>query len=221
MYSAILFDLDGLLIDSEAVFHKIEIALLTEAGVDADLARALLSELVGRDEKTGRAILSERLPTIDLAALNAERTRRVQAAAAHGFPIRPRVHDLLDALDALNMPRAVATNSSNASARRKLTASGLLGRVQAVVGHDDVARPKPAPDVYAGAARALGVPPETCLAFEDSDLGAQAAHAAGCTVVQVPNLVPTEGRHAHHVAQTVWHGAELAGIRLPVRAEDS
>lgn len=216
MFSAILFDLDGLLIDSEAVFHRVEFELLTEVGVAQSVARDVLSELLGRDEKTGRAIMRERLPDVDLDALDGERMRRIAVADAQGFPIRPRVHDLLDALDRLRLPRAVATNSSHARAEHKLRRSGLRDRVQAVIGHDNVARPKPAPDVYQAAARALGMAPEACLAFEDSEPGAQAASAAGCTVVQVPNLAPTEGRHAHHVAHTVWEGAEVAGLVLPV-----
>lgn len=221
MFSAILFDLDGLLIDSEAVFHRVEHELLVEVGVAPALATSIMAELLGRDEPTGRAIMEARLPDIDLGALDGERARRIKAASAQGFPIRPRVHDLLDALDHLGLPRAVATNSSNARAQQKLHSSGLRARVHAVIGHDDVSAPKPAPDVYLAAAEALGMSARDCLAFEDSEPGAEAARAAGCTVVQVPNLAPTQGRHAHHVAETVWDGAVMAGLRLPVVSEDS
>lgn len=221
MYSAILFDLDGLLIDSEAIFHAVELDLLREAGASEEAARAALNDLIGRDEATGSALLAERFPEIDRAAMAGPRRTRIKAAMAQGIPVRPRVFDLLDALDALRLPRAVATNSSHAGALRKLSDAGLDRRVDAVVGHDMVARPKPDPDVYTEAARLLGVPPSACLAFEDSELGAQAAHAAGCTVVQVPNLAPSVGRYAHHVAETVWHGALSAGLRLPGGPEDS
>lgn len=215
MYAAILFDLDGLLIDSEAIFHAVEIELLREAGVEEARARAVLDALIGTDEPTGRVIMAERLPDVDLSALDATRFERISAAMAAGIPLRPRVLELLDALDALGVPRAVATNSSHTRAEHKLTITGLRDRVHAVVGQDMVARPKPAPDVYIAAAQALGVPVADCLAFEDSDTGARSAHAAGCTVVQVPNLVTTDGVFAHHVSETVWHGAHAAGLSLP------
>ncbi len=79
---------------------------------------------------------------------------------------------------------------------------------------DDVARPKPAPEPYLLAAERLGLPPARCLVFEDSETGAEAAHRAGCVVVQVPDVVPSEGRWAHHLAADLVAGARAAGLRL-------
>ncbi len=77
---------------------------------------------------------------------------------------------------------------------------------------DDVARAKPAPDPFLLAARLLGVDPQRCLAFEDSEPGAEAAFAAGMTVVQVPDIVPASGRFAHLVAPDLMAGARAIGL---------
>lgn len=77
---------------------------------------------------------------------------------------------------------------------------------------DDVTRRKPAPDPYLLAAARLGVPPERCLAFEDSAPGTRSAHAAGMTVVLVPDMTVPPHDHAHHVAQDLWEGALMAGM---------
>ena len=81
-----------------------------------------------------------------------------------------------------------------------------------MVGFDLVAAPKPAPDVYLKAADLLGVDPSDCLAFEDSDPGTAAALAAGMTVVQVPDLLPSRTNRAHFNAATLTEGAEIAGL---------
>jgi beta-phosphoglucomutase-like phosphatase (HAD superfamily) len=110
---------------------------------------------------------------------------------------------------------ALATSSRGEPAREKLEGADLLRHFRTVVTFDDVAAPKPAPDAYLLAAERLGVDPRRCLAFEDSETGARAAHAAGMTVVQVPDLHPTKGAHAHHVAPSLLEGAALAGLIVP------
>jgi beta-phosphoglucomutase-like phosphatase (HAD superfamily) len=83
-----------------------------------------------------------------------------------------------------------------------------------VITLDDVTAAKPAPDPYLLAANKLGVAPARCLVFEDSEAGAEAAHRAGCRVVQVPDVVPSEGRWAHHLAPSLLEGALAAGLKL-------
>jgi HAD superfamily hydrolase (TIGR01509 family) len=102
--------------------------------------------------------------------------------------LMPGVHAVLDRLDALGMPRAVATSSRSANAMRKLQVSGLDTRIPIVVSSDLVAMGKPAPDIYLAAARRLNVAPGLCLAVEDADDGVNAAYRAGMQVVMVPDL---------------------------------
>lgn len=217
-FDAVLFDLDGLLVDTEAVFHAVDLDLLTGQGVPPARAAAVLDEMIGQDEVTCRALIARSFPTLDLEALDRDRAHGIEAAFAKGIPLRPNVVALLDRLQAIDMPMAVATNSSHARALYKLQITGLAERFDVVVGFDMVPDPKPAPDVYRRAAQDLGRDPGRCVAFEDSDTGARAARAAGCFVVQVPNLQATDGRWADLVCPDVLSGAQQAGI-LPAAQE--
>ena len=95
---------------------------------------------------------------------------------------------LLDAVAELGLPMAIATSSGTVHALEKLRQAGVLERFKAVIGADQVVRPKPDPEVYLKAAGCLGADPRACLAVEDSEYGVRAAHAAGMTVIQVPDL---------------------------------
>jgi len=99
------------------------------------------------------------------------------------------VVELLDHLDAAAVPRAIATSSSHAAVQRTLGPSGILPRFDAVVAAGDYARGKPNPDPFLTAAARLDMPPEDCLALEDSHNGVRAAHAAGMMTVMVPDLL--------------------------------
>lgn len=214
MFDAVLFDLDGLLVDTEALLHTADLQLFAEIGVDHDVADAFLAEVTGTVETEIWKLVADRFPQADIARMKQRRQALVDTAYAAGIPVIAGIEGVLDDLDALGMPRAVATNSNRDRAQYKLRRSGLEGRFGAVVAYDDVARPKPAPDVYIAAAKALGTAPERCLAFDDSDTGVRAAKAAGCTVVQVPNMQRSDGRYADFVAASVREGAALAGLDL-------
>jgi HAD superfamily hydrolase (TIGR01509 family) len=101
--------------------------------------------------------------------------------------LKAGVVELLDDLDALGLPRAIATSSTHASVERQL--GGMTGRFQAVVAHGDYARGKPSPDPFLTAAERLGVVPSACLGLEDSHNGVRAAHAAGLMTIMVPDLL--------------------------------
>lgn len=170
---------------------------------------AFLHDLVGKDDVTGGRLIRAAFPQIDLAVYDADWTAATDRMTAGGLPLKPGVLDLLGRLD---LPRAIATSSSRRQADRKLARSGLSGQFRHVVVLEDVAMPKPAPDPYMLAARWLGVAPGRCLAFEDSETGAMSARAAGMTVVQVPDLLPASGRHAHLVAPDLLSGARGIGL---------
>ena len=107
--------------------------------------------------------------------------------------LKPGVVELLDVLDELRLPRAIATSSSHRTVRHHLAAHDLAGRFDAVVGSGDYAAGKPAPDPFLTAAERLGVEPRRCLALEDSHNGIRAASAAGMMTIMVPDLLePTE-----------------------------
>lgn len=207
MFDAVFFDLDGTLIDTESV--AIESGLAAFRHVGHPVAVDFLHLLVGKDSPTSNRIIRDHLPSIDLQALRAHWSEGFDARLARGLTLKPGVAEVL-ALVA--QPRAVVTSSARGEAHRKLDLAGLSEGFATVVTLDDVRAAKPAPDPYLLAAERLSVDPARCLVFEDSDIGAEAAHRAGCVVVQVPDVAATHGRFAHHVAADLLAGARLVGL---------
>lgn len=211
-FDAVIFDLDGTLLATEQMTIETGEAALARMGRVAP--DGLLASLVGIDEPTSRGILRDHLgadfdfPHLDRMWAEAMIERRDR----DGIPLRPHVHTLLDALRAAGLAFAIATSSTGDQAREKLAAAGLTDSFDIVVTRSDVPSPKPAPDVYLLAARRLGIEPARCLAFEDSDVGAIAARAAGMTVVQVPDMVPLSGENADFLATDLIAGARGIGL---------
>jgi HAD superfamily hydrolase (TIGR01509 family) len=107
--------------------------------------------------------------------------------------LKPGAVELLDTLDELRLPRAIATSSAHRTVQHHLAAHDLAGRFDAIVGAGDYAFGKPAPDPYLRAAERLGVEPASCLALEDSHNGVRSASTAGMMTIMVPDLLePTE-----------------------------
>lgn len=206
-FDAVIFDLDGTLIDTESLALATGMAAFAAVGNPVD--ESFMHTLVGVDNPTANARIAALYPALDFDALH----RHWRAGFDHGvdtnLQLKPGVAELLAAL---GLPKAVATSSDRASAIYKISRAGLAPHFPHVVSRDDVASPKPAPDPFLRAAELLGVDPNRCLAFEDSEIGAEAAMAAGMYVIQVPDFVPATGRFAHHVAQDLLSGARHAGL---------
>jgi len=184
---AVVFDMDGLMLDSERAITDCMARAAAEAG--HALPQSLWLELVGTGEAACRAILRQRLGTADADAMLARADTLYDVVVDAGVPHRPGIVELLDWLVQRDVPRAVATSTARPLALRKLRKAGLLDRFDAICTSSDVARPKPAPDVYLLAAAELDVAPARCLVLEDSPTGVRAALAAGMIPVQVPDMV--------------------------------
>lgn len=189
MPAGIVFDMDGLLFDTESLYREAAGAAAAEAG--RDLPDAVFLGLIGGAAADNRARLADHFGAgIDLDAFEAAWMRHYAQRAAEGPALKPGVTELLALLDGLGVRRAIATSSGHDSVRRNLACHGLAGRFDAVVARGDYARGKPAPDPFLRAAERLGADPGRCLALEDSPHGVRAAAAAGMAVVMVPDLVP-------------------------------
>ncbi|SEM67602.1 haloacid dehalogenase superfamily, subfamily IA, variant 3 with third motif having DD or ED [Pseudorhodobacter antarcticus] len=207
MFDAVIFDLDGTLLDTEALTQAAGIKAFADCGVTVD--PTFLHTLIGRDDKTGAGIIRAQFPDMDFDAFSIAWTYQVTTHYAAGIPLKPGTHALLSAL---KHPIALATSSSRAQLEYKLSVTDIGPYFQHFVTVNDVQNAKPAPDPFLLAARLLGVDPTRCVAFEDSEAGAQSAHSAGMTVVQIPDINPASGRFAHLVAPDLLTGARKIGL---------
>lgn len=184
---AVIFDMDGLMIDSERVSIACWVQAAAELALPIDAAFWL--QLVGLGDRDCERLLREHIDAAQMQALYTRCHDLYEARTQRGLPLRPGIMELLELLKQHDIPRAVATSTREPRASRKLAACGLLPYFAAVVTSSDVSHPKPAPDIYLLAAAKLGKAPARCLALEDSPAGTRAALAAGMTVIQVPDLV--------------------------------
>ncbi len=216
---AVIFDMDGLMLDSERAL----LGCLAQAGAEAghELPEPFLLSLIGSSDAVTRQAIAGRVGVAAVDALLQRSYARYDEVVAAGVPHRPGIVELLDTLVAHGVPRAVATSTRRPLALRKLEAAGLLRCFEQVATSSDVAHPKPAPDVYLLAAQRLGVDPARCLALEDSPTGVRAALAAGMTVIQVPDLLlPDETVRAlgHRIADSLHEVRQWLLPWLPTRA---
>lgn len=186
---AVVFDMDGLLLDTERPVRAASLAAAARLGHPMDEATYAL--LIGRTFPTIRSLLLDHFG--DETTLDAfwAAFRGIMAdVSAGGIALMPGVTELIDGLRARGLPLAVCTSTGRERARHHLGKVGILDAFVHVVGGDDVERGKPHPDPYLKAAALLDQDPAHCLALEDSHNGIRAAHGAGMMAVMVPDLLP-------------------------------
>ena len=192
---AVIFDMDGLLVDTEQVVFEAMCA--SALGVGREMSLELFKRLVGLPGHVSDQIVVEHFGVgFDIDAWRDGVGRHFQDIAAAGIALKAGVVELLDVLDVRGVPRAVATSSTRRSVDHSLGQHGLVERFGAIISRELQARHKPHPDPFLKAAEAIGVAPADCLALEDSHNGVRAAHAAGMMTVMVPDLLePTPEMH--------------------------
>ena len=212
---AVVFDMDGLMLDSERAINECMARAASDLG--HELPASLWLQMIGGGDGLCRRLLADRIGADATVELLARAEAMYDVVADAGIAHRPGIIDLLDWLVARGIPRAVATSTRRPLAMRKLAAAGLLPYFDAVATSSDVAAQKPAPDVYLLAASKLGVAPARCLVLEDSPTGVRAALAAGMTPVQVPDmLVPADAARAlgHRIVASLGDAQRLLEARL-------
>jgi HAD superfamily hydrolase (TIGR01509 family) len=206
--AAVLFDSDGLLLDTEILWTRAEIVLFKRFGVTFTMEHK--RELVGTSGPVTEAKVARMLGQPGQgAALMAEMHELVMEEALQGVEPMPGAVELLDRLE---VPVGVASNSPRLFVERALEAAGLRERFGCVLSADDVAHPKPAPDLYVALARGLGADPLACVALEDSPTGVAAARAAGAFVIGVPSLDGVVLDEADLVAESLVDPRVLARL---------
>ncbi|MEM9855601.1 MAG: HAD family phosphatase [Pseudomonadota bacterium] len=188
----LLFDMDGLLFDTERVGERAFVEISAPLGMDEAAARAQYRFFVGGSSKDTNARLEALFPNADSEALQQEWIKAFERGLQFGVPLRPTVGEIVPALAKAGYRMAVVTSSWRAHARHNLAQTGLDAFFEGVVAGDDVTAMKPDPEPYLKGAALLGHAPEACIAFEDSDPGITAAMGAGCVGVQIPDLRPPE-----------------------------
>lgn len=181
---AVVFDCDGLLIDTEARWVQLQDAYLARQGVT--LPPATRRSLTGASGQAVSIVLAEHLGR-DPYEVGEELMAEAMADTGHTPQPLPGALETLRAV-AARRPVAVASNSPREMLDAKLTGLGIAGLLGASIAVEDVAEPKPAPDMYLVAARALGAEPTQTLGFEDSEAGARAARSAGLQLIAVPSV---------------------------------
>ncbi|MEZ5970258.1 MAG: HAD family phosphatase [Hyphomonadaceae bacterium] len=182
---AVVFDLDGTLIDSEALVKEAHFAACAELGLTMTDAQFL--SLVGLHREANdlqlKSYYGDNFPLEHFIGLTRAHVGDRVA------PLKTGAIELMDALDEINVPFGLATSSRMPWVEKHFAAHGLTTRFRAVVTRQDVTEGKPHPEPYLHASKLLGAPPQCVLALEDSYAGVTSAHAAGCMTVMVPDLL--------------------------------
>ncbi|MDV5823971.1 HAD family hydrolase [Sphingobium naphthae] len=210
---AVIFDMDGTLIDTEAAHRQAFVD--TGHALGWPLSDALLLSMVGIHRDENQRMLADRLgPDFPLAQFYADSDALFEAAVDAGIPLRPGAELLLDHLAHAGIPMALATSTAAPFAQQRLARSGLLDYFDVIVTRSDVERPKPHPEPYLLAARRLGVDPAHIVAVEDSHAGVRSATAAGIATVMVPDLLPPTEEQTLACAHVLPSLADLRDLLL-------
>ncbi len=189
MLSAVLFDMDGLLVDSETLSYEIFRELAAEKGFQ--LTREQYCTLIGQSQDVCTQKLDRLLPGCDGADLYRKfHPLFFQAIQSGRLQLKPGALELLDACEARGIKKAVVSSNLESYVRNHLNVTGVADRFDAIVHDGMAAQAKPAPDLFLKGAQLLGVQnPADCLVLEDSYAGVRAGHAAGMRVIVVPDMI--------------------------------
>ena len=184
----ILFDMDGLVLDSEILFTRFWREAANLLGYPMTPEQSYGMRSLGK--QLGQPYLESLFgPGIDYTTVREKCIELMSAyVAEHGIAPKPGIYELLDYLEEAGVPAAIASSSPLDAIEKHLSAVDLLHRFRKVCSAHSIPNGKPAPDIYLVAAAELGLKPEECLALEDSPTGILSAYRAGCLPVMIPDL---------------------------------
>jgi len=233
-FKAVIFDMDGLLLDSERLSYQSYVAVAKRHGLTSDFGP--YQQMIGLNAVDGIAILQSILPAgLGAVAFKDEWVRGYRALLEHDVPVKPFALALIEALHARGIPMAVATSSRGEKARGVLRRVGIFDKLVALTGGDEVSKAKPAPEIYLTSVAKLSAAQaqtddagnggihqlsetnlDDYIAFEDSEVGVAAAMAAGLRVIQIPDLIPAKQPESerHFIRPSLLEAAALLGLTL-------
>lgn len=186
-YKGAIFDMDGLLFDTERIFQQTWQEIAGEHNITLD--SSFVKTVSGTTGERLFSVIEQYYHISDSEALVEDCMERVRNKLAVHVPIKEGVYEILDYFKQKNVRMAVASSSRIGQIEANLQKSGIRNYFDAVVSGMEVNLGKPEPDIFLYAAKRIGCAPDECLVFEDSENGIKAGYAAGCITVMVPDLM--------------------------------
>ena len=191
MPKAIIFDMDGVIFDSEVIARDCWRKVFSDYGYE--FTDAIYKKLIGRSMPAAYQILTELYGSdLPINEMSVKQGALWQDATHDTVRQKAGVAEILDYLKSINIPCAVGSSTSHVEVEERLQNCGLRDYFQVVVGGDYVEHAKPAPDIFLKCAEYLKVAPKDCLVIEDSNNGLRAAKTAGIPAVMIPDLLPAD-----------------------------
>jgi HAD superfamily hydrolase (TIGR01509 family) len=191
---AVIFDMDGLLLDSEPVGLSAFVESCRECGYEPDTR--VYYKCIGTNYAGTKEVLTREygpgFPFDDIYPIWHKKYR--EGITSVPMPLKPGARDILNYLETEGIKKAVVTSTRQETASKMLSNTNLLDYFEFVLGGDQIEKGKPDPEIYLTGCRRLGEEPTHCLALEDSDNGVLAAYSAGVEVIQVPDLIEPSDR---------------------------
>lgn len=186
-YKGAIFDMDGLLFDTERIYQQTWQEIAAEKGVKLD--GSFVKAISGTNGRHMCRVIERYYKVPDGTAIMDECMGRIRRKLSVHVPVKKDVHEILDFFQKKGIRIAVASSSDVRQIESNLETAGIRGYFSAVVSGTEVRRGKPEPDIFLCAAERIGCAPGVCFVFEDSENGIKAGYAAGCTTIMIPDLM--------------------------------